>query len=491
MCFQCCASRTYRAAEKAVERQTWEGRDVTVRHWERSGIVGQKKTKVTQVDVCKSCHFLQNRFRQPSCAPSPPKKIISSVVRTIKTRSFCLKKGTTIFQKNNQSGSRFRIARCINGDWVIAQNLNPGKFSPWQAHRRGNHGARGCKLTRPFVLSILRQAIAFHSRQQYSLCSGTVASHLELRESRWFDVLQPDRVVPSHILRSADRRQSVVVRVDEWCAHQWKHSCRTGNDENCRIWKFHCLPRFLWLPPRLIRTKRTQFAHAILNCKNKFHLFLAALTIWIVLLATALGTISASRNLHNRLLDKILHAPMSFFDTTPLGRIMNRFSRDLDVIDSNIPMYLRGWLFSIAPLVMTIVIVTYSSPIFLALLIPLGIIYYLIQASCRQEDNKGSPIWFPTIWKFSFLIFLLLVDCLHSIRKATQKNWQHDQVTHFCAFRREHCWGFFHQSLRKTGGIHCPMRKVDWRGAAALCVAHSRQKVWTVCKSLWDETVVD
>ncbi len=101
--------------------------------------------------------------------------------------------------------------------------------------------------------------------------------------------------------------------------------------------------------------------------------------IWIVLLASAVGTVSASRNLHNKLLDNILHAPMSFFDTTPLGRILNRFSRDLDVIDSNIPVFLRTWLFSIAPLLSTIVIIIYSSPIFLAVLIPMGGVYYLIQ----------------------------------------------------------------------------------------------------------------
>jgi ABC-type multidrug transport system fused ATPase/permease subunit len=49
------------------------------------------------------------------------------------------------------------------------------------------------------------------------------------------------------------------------------------------------------------------------------------------------GTLRASRKLYQILLHRIMHAPMRFFDVTPLGRILNRFSKDFEYVDSSVP----------------------------------------------------------------------------------------------------------------------------------------------------------
>jgi ATP-binding cassette subfamily C (CFTR/MRP) protein 1 len=61
---------------------------------------------------------------------------------------------------------------------------------------------------------------------------------------------------------------------------------------------------------------------------------------------TILGT-KSSRVMLNRAITRTLRAPMSFFDTTPLGRITNRFSRDVDTMDNSLTDALRMYLLTI------------------------------------------------------------------------------------------------------------------------------------------------
>lgn len=125
----------------------------------------------------------------------------------------------------------------------------------------------------------------------------------------------------------------------------------------------------------------------------------------MALLATsmifALGCLRAARDLHNKLLKNTFRLPMSFFDTTPLGRILNRFSKDVDVIDNVLPMSMRFWIMMFFNAVAVLIVITYSTPIFGSVIIPMGLMYYLIQkfyvATSRQlkriESVTRSPIY--------------------------------------------------------------------------------------------------
>ncbi|EAA12849.5 AGAP008437-PA, partial [Anopheles gambiae str. PEST] len=124
-----------------------------------------------------------------------------------------------------------------------------------------------------------------------------------------------------------------------------------------------------------------------------------ALFIGSVLLA--LGCLKAAEESHNKLLESSMHMPMSFFDTTPLGRIINRFSKDVDVVDNILPATIRAWLLMLFSVIGVFVVIGISTPIFLAIVPPLMIIYYFVQRfyieTSRQlkrlESVTRSPIY--------------------------------------------------------------------------------------------------
>ena len=54
------------------------------------------------------------------------------------------------------------------------------------------------------------------------------------------------------------------------------------------------------------------------------------------------SAISSSSNIHRQMLTAILKAPVLFFDTNPTGRIVNRFAKDIGIMDENLPSTLMN-----------------------------------------------------------------------------------------------------------------------------------------------------
>jgi len=56
-----------------------------------------------------------------------------------------------------------------------------------------------------------------------------------------------------------------------------------------------------------------------------------------------LGTLVAANKLHRQMMGRILRCPMSFYETTPKGRILSRFAKDIDVCDLTLPQNMKMW----------------------------------------------------------------------------------------------------------------------------------------------------
>ncbi|XP_040885934.1 ATP-binding cassette sub-family C member 9 isoform X2 [Toxotes jaculatrix] len=97
--------------------------------------------------------------------------------------------------------------------------------------------------------------------------------------------------------------------------------------------------------------------------------------------------LSAATNLHHNLLNKIIHAPIRFFDITPLGQILNRFSADTNIIDQHIPPTLESLTRSTLLCLSAIGVICSITPIFLIALIPLAAAFYFIQKYFRVASK--------------------------------------------------------------------------------------------------------
>lgn len=110
---------------------------------------------------------------------------------------------------------------------------------------------------------------------------------------------------------------------------------------------------------------------------------------------SVLGTKSSKVMLHEAM-TRVLRAPMEFFDTTPLGRITNRFSKDVDTMDNNLTDSIRMYFFTLAMIisVFTLVIVFFHyfaialGPLFLVFLFSSA--YY--RASAREMKRHESVL---------------------------------------------------------------------------------------------------
>ncbi|KAM7039076.1 ATP-binding cassette sub-family C member 6 isoform 6-T6 [Acridotheres tristis] len=117
--------------------------------------------------------------------------------------------------------------------------------------------------------------------------------------------------------------------------------------------------------------------------------------------AVLLGGVLASHQLFLQLLSSVMRSPMLFFEQTPIGHLLNRFSRDMDAVDSVIPDKLKsvlGFLFNLLEIYLVIVVAT---PWAAMAIVPLTVLYtafqhFYVTTSCQlrhMEAASRSPIY--------------------------------------------------------------------------------------------------
>lgn len=123
--------------------------------------------------------------------------------------------------------------------------------------------------------------------------------------------------------------------------------------------------------------------------------------VTITSLTQLTGALRASRILFKRLLTTVVHATMRWHDTTPAGRILNRFGSDIATIDSSLASSVQSISSSLASFASSIIVVVVIFPFFVFPATAIGYVYYRIAAGYvdtgrdlrRMESTTRSPVF--------------------------------------------------------------------------------------------------
>ncbi|KAK3198556.1 hypothetical protein Dsin_021971 [Dipteronia sinensis] len=111
--------------------------------------------------------------------------------------------------------------------------------------------------------------------------------------------------------------------------------------------------------------------------------------IWLII-----SSLYAAKRLHDAMLHSILRAPMVFFQTNPLGRIINRFAKDLGDIDRNVAVFMNMFLGQVSQLLSTFVLIGIVSTMSLWSIMPLLVLFYsaylYYQSTAREVKRLDS-----------------------------------------------------------------------------------------------------
>lgn len=119
------------------------------------------------------------------------------------------------------------------------------------------------------------------------------------------------------------------------------------------------------------------------------YVLLSVLTVITLLIANLVGyqgSVSASRSLHADLINSLMRVPISFFDSTPLGRITNRMSKDVNMVDNTTMMILQMVLKTALGLLGTLVIIGINTTYVLVPFIPIITIFIGVQNYFRTTS---------------------------------------------------------------------------------------------------------
>ncbi|KAJ7679731.1 multidrug resistance-associated ABC transporter [Mycena rosella] len=217
------------------------------------------------------------------------------------------------------------------------------------------------------------------------------------------------------------------------------------------------------------------------------------------------GALRASRILFKWLLVSVVRATFRFHDTTPLGRMLNRFGLDMDKIDSDLAGSLQTVNSSLAGFFASVITITVVFPGFLFPAVILGFVYYRLALGYlntgrdlrRMESNSRSPIYsdfgellegIVTVRAFSAEHRFL--DNLHTRINTATKMWYVFWMTNRWLLLNFDCLGAFAVFITALFSIAFLHNDAGLAGLAMTCALTFTNAVYWACRN-WTGLEVD
>lgn len=131
----------------------------------------------------------------------------------------------------------------------------------------------------------------------------------------------------------------------------------------------------------------------------------SAFAMFLMGAVQALAVFNASVKLHDGMITKIMRAPSAWFDTTPIGRILNRLTKDIDTIDNTLGDAMRMLIGTAANIVGAIILIAIIEPYFLIAVFGVFVIYgqlaWWYQKSALTFKRLGGMLRSPLYAHFS------------------------------------------------------------------------------------------
>lgn len=100
----------------------------------------------------------------------------------------------------------------------------------------------------------------------------------------------------------------------------------------------------------------------------------------------------AGRNMHNDMLDSVLGARLRFFDSTPIGRVLQRFSRDVESIDVFLQAGFKQTVVVFAEVTVALILILSTLPLLLIVIAPVSYFYYRLQRDYRSPARESKRL---------------------------------------------------------------------------------------------------